>query len=124
MVTGRLTKKRTVCFIGTRTPPQMIVMDSQTGKEIANLPTVDGMDGVYFDAAHKRVYVSGGRDYDVGYVFAYQQKDADHYETIGKISTRPGAGTSFWSPELNRYYVAAPAHDNKEAAILVFEPGP
>ena len=56
------------------------------------------------------------------YVFAYQQNDADHYETIGKIATRPGAGTSFWSPELNRYYVAAPAHDNEEAAILVFEP--
>src|SRR6266446_64064 len=39
-----------------------------------------------------------------------------------QITTRPGAGTSFWSPELNRYYVAAPAHDNEQAAILVFEP--
>jgi YVTN family beta-propeller protein len=111
-------------FIGTRTPPQMIAMDSRTGKEVASLPTVDGMDGVYFDAAHKRVYVSGGRDQDVGFVFVYQQKDADHYETIGKIPTRPGAGTSFWSPELGRYYVAAPAHDNEEAAILVYEPRP
>src|SRR6266850_293042 len=108
----------------TRTPPRMIVMDSQTGKEIANLPTVEGMDGVYFDPRLKQIYVSGGRDYDVGYVFAYQQKDADHYETIGKIRTRSGAGTSFWSPELNRYYVAAPAHDKEEAAILVFEPEP
>src|SRR6266849_3797423 len=111
-------------FIGTRTPPQMIAMDSQSGKEIANLPTVEGMDGVYFDAAHKRVYVSGGRDQGVGYIFAYQQKDADHYETIGKITTKSGAGTSFWSPELNRYYVGAPAHDNEEAVILVFEPEP
>ena len=42
----------------------------------------------------------------------------------GKYSTKSGAGTSFWSPELNRYYVAAPAHDNQEAAILVFEPQP
>ena len=102
----------------------MIVMDSQTGKEVANLPTVEGMDGVYFDSRLKRIYISGGRDYDVGYVFAYQQKDVDHYETIGKIPTKSGAGTSFWSPELNRYYVAAPAHDNEEAAILVFEPEP
>ncbi len=109
-------------FIGARTPPQMLVVDSQTGKEIANLPTVEGMDGVYFDAGHKRVYVSGGRDQGVGYVFAYQQNDGDHYETIGKIPTRPGAGTSFWSPELDRFYVAAPAHDKEEAAILVFEP--
>jgi hypothetical protein len=70
------------------------------------------------------VYVSGGRDEGVGYVFAYQQKDPDHYETIGKITTRPGAGTSFWSSELGRYYVAAPANDHEEAAILVFEPKP
>src|SRR5260370_41576587 len=100
----------------------MLVVESQMGKEIANLRAVEGMDGVYLDAAHKRVYVSGGRDQAVGYVFAYQQNDSNHYETIGKIPTRPGAGTSFWSPELNRYYVAAPAHDNEQAAILVFEP--
>src|SRR5882672_9051943 len=77
-------------FIGTRTPPRMLVVDSQTGKEIANLATVEGMDGVYFDAVHKRISVSGGRGFDAGYVFCYQQKDSDHYETIGKISTRPG----------------------------------
>ena len=100
----------------------MIVMDSNTGKEVVALPTVEGMDGVYFNATQKRVYVSGGRDNDVGYVFVYQQNDADHYEPIGKISTRSGAGTSFWSPELNRFYVGAPAHDSEEAAILVFEP--
>jgi DNA-binding beta-propeller fold protein YncE len=108
--------------IGTRTPPQLIAMDTESGKEVAHLPTVEGMDGVYFDAVHKRIYVSGGRGFDVGYVFCYQQKDSDHYETLGKIPTRPGAGTSFWSPELNHYYVAAPAYDNEEAAILVFAP--
>jgi DNA-binding beta-propeller fold protein YncE len=111
-------------LIGTRTPPQMVVMDSQSGKEVVSLPTVDGMDGVYFDAARRRIYISGGRDVGVGYIFVYQQKDADHYENIQKIPTRPGAGTSFWSPALNRYYVAAPAHGNEEAAILVFEPQP
>jgi DNA-binding beta-propeller fold protein YncE len=119
---GALDEKNHRLLIGTRTPPEMIAMDSQTGKQVANLPTAESMDGVYFDAVRRRVYVSGGRDNDIGYVFAYQQKDADHYETIGKIPTKSGAGTSFWSPELNRYYVAAPAHDNDEAAILVFEP--
>jgi DNA-binding beta-propeller fold protein YncE len=121
---GAFDEKTHRLFIGTRTPPRMIAMDSRTGKEVARLPTVEGMDGVYFDAAHKRVYVSGGRDNDVGYVFMYQQKDGDHYKIMGKISTASGAGTSFWSPELNRYYVGAPAHRNEQAVILVFEPHP
>jgi DNA-binding beta-propeller fold protein YncE len=121
---GAFDEKTERLFIGTRTPPQMVVMDSRTGKEIATLPTVAGMDGVYFDAGRKRVYVSGGRDQGVGSVLVYQQKDPDHYETIAQIPTKPGAGTSFWSPELNRYYVAAPANDHEEAAILVFEPKP
>ena len=109
-------------FIGTRTPAEIVVMDSKSGKEVVHLPTPEGMDGVYFDAGHKRVYVSGGRDLPAGFVYVYQQKDADHYETIGKIPTREGAGTSFWSPELNRYYVAAPKNDMEEAGILVYSP--
>ena len=119
---GALDEKTNRIFIGTRTPPEMIAMDSRTGKEVANLSTVEGMDGVYFDPRLKRIYVSGGRDNDVGYVYVYRQKDADHYENVGKLPTKSGAGTSFWSPELNRYYVAAPASGNDEAVILVFEP--
>jgi hypothetical protein len=109
-------------FLATRTPPQMIAMDSSSGKAVASLPTVEGMDGVYFNAAQKRIYVSGGRDNDVGYVYVYQQSDADRYALIGKVPTKSGAGTSYWSPELNRYYVGAPANGDAPAAILVFEP--
>jgi len=121
---GALDEANHRLLIGTRMPPTMTVLDSTTGKEILSLPTVEGMDGVYYDAVHKRVYVSGGRDTDVGYVFVYQQQDADHYTQIGKIPTRSFAGTAFWCPELNRYYVAAAANDKEEAAILVFEPQP
>jgi hypothetical protein len=109
-------------FIGTRTPPEMIVLDAKSGREVAHLPTAEGMDGVYFDGAHKRVYVSGGRDMPAGFIYVYQQKGADRSEIIGKVPTRAGAGTSFWSPKLNRYYVAAPANDKEDAAILVYEP--
>jgi len=109
-------------FIGTRNPAELVVMNSKSGREVAHLPTAEGQDGVYFDAVRKRVYVSGGRELPNGFAYIYQQKDADRYEVIGKLSTRGGAGTSFWSPELNRYYVAAPANDKEEAAILVFAP--
>src|SRR5215469_2788173 len=55
-------------FIGTRTPSEMIVMNSQSGKEVAHLPTAEGMDGVYFDRRRKRIYVSGGRELPAGFV--------------------------------------------------------
>ncbi len=111
-------------FIGTRKPPQMTAMDADSGKEVSVLPTVDGMDGVSFDAKHRRAYVSGGRDAEVGFIYSYQQKDADHYELLDKLPTRKGAGTSLWVPELNRFYVGAPASDGQGADILVFEAQP
>lgn len=117
-----LDKSTSRLFIGTHTPAEMIVMDSRAGKEVAHLPTAEGMDGVYFDSLRKRVYVSGGRDLPAGFAYVYQQRDADHYETIAKIPTRGGAGTSFWSSELDRYYVAAPASDKGDAVILVYAP--
>jgi hypothetical protein len=98
-----------------------------SGKEIASLPGPKTMDGVYYDSDLKRVYVSGGRWYGTpeaspGWVYVYQQKNADHYELISKIKTRPGSGTSLFVPKLNRLFVASQAIGNQEAAILVFEP--
>jgi WD40 repeat protein len=111
-------------FDGVRNPATLIVIDTESGKEISRLEGVPGIDDLWYDARRSRVYASGGRGFDVGSVYVYQQKDADHYELIAKVPTAPGAGTSFWSPELNRYFVAAPASDKVDAAILVFEPQP
>jgi hypothetical protein len=41
---------------------------------------------------------------------------------VSKVPTAPGAGTSLWVPQLDRYYVAAPASEKQQAAVLVFEP--
>jgi DNA-binding beta-propeller fold protein YncE len=110
-------------FVATRNPPQMmIVFDSDSGQEVASLPAEGRMNGVYYDARHKRIYVTCGRDLPSGFVFVYQQKDPDHYDLIGKVPSGPGAGTSLWVPQSNRFYVAVPAHEKQEAVILVFEP--
>jgi WD40 repeat protein len=111
-------------FDGVRNPATLIVLDTESGKEISRLEGVAGIDDLWYDARRSRVYASGGRGFDVGSVYVYQQKDADRYELIAKVPTAPGAGTSFWSSELNRYFVAAPASDKDDAAILVFEPQP
>src|SRR5580692_8115986 len=116
-------------FVGTRIPAEMTVYDSESGKEIVTLPGPETMDGVYYDAGLKRIYVSGGRWYGTpeaspGWVYVYQQRDADHYDLISRIMTRPGSGTSLFVPALNRLYVASQAIGEQDAAILVFEPVP
>ena len=80
------------------------------------------MDGAYFDEGASGYTFLGDENLPAGFAYLYQQKDGDHYEAIGKVRSRGGAGTSFWSPELDRYYVAAPATDKEEAAILVYAP--
>jgi hypothetical protein len=111
-------------FDGVRDPATLIVLNTESGKQVSQIEGVSGIDDLWYDASHNRVYASGGRGFEVGFVYIYQQKDSDHYELIGKVPTAPGAGTSFWSPQLNRLYVAAPSNDKEEAAILVFEPQP
>jgi WD40 repeat protein len=109
-------------FDGVREPATLIVLDTESGKEVARLEGVAGIDDLWYDGAHQRIYASGGRGSEVGFVYVYQQKDADHYELVAKIPTAASAGTSLWVPELNRLFVAAPASEKEDAAVLVFEP--
>ena len=114
-------------FDTTRNPPLLIVFDTESGKEVARLESVNGIDDVWYDAAHKRVYATGGRApggdaFVDGYVAVYQQKDPDHYELMAKVPSQFGACTSKWVPELNRLYVSAPGVGDRQATILVFEP--
>jgi DNA-binding beta-propeller fold protein YncE len=109
-------------FAGVRNPPLLVVLDTESGRQISQLEGVAGIDDLWWDAVRQRVYASGGRGFDVGYVYVYQQKDPDHYKLEGKVATAPGAGTSLWAPEFDRLYVAAPASEKQAAAVLVLEP--
>ena len=109
-------------FAGIRNPPLMVVLDTDSGKPISQLEGVPGIDDLWYDAAHQRVYASGGRGFETGFVYVYRQNDPDHYGLESKVPTASGAGTSLWAAELDRLYVAAPASEKQTAAVLVFEP--
>ena len=109
-------------FAGIRNPPLLVVLDTESGRQVSQLEGVAGIDDLWWDAGRQRVYASGGRGFDVGYVYVYQQKDADRYELQGKVATASGAGTSLWASEFDRLYVAAPASEKQAATVLVFEP--
>jgi DNA-binding beta-propeller fold protein YncE len=104
-------------FVGTRTPGHIIVYDIVSFNKVADFPAVGLMDGMFFDAGRKRLYVSGGE----GFVDVFQQRDADHYDSLARIPTASIARTSLFVPELNRYYVAVPRNGDHGAEIRVYE---
>ncbi len=117
-VTFALDTANSRLFVGTRTPGHIIVYDITSFKKMADFPAVGLLDGMFFDAHRKRLYVTGGE----GFVDVFQQRDADHYDSLARIPTRPIARTSLFVPELDRYYVAVPRKDNQTAEIRVYEP--
>ena len=105
-------------FIVCRKPAKLVVLDTQSGKQVGAWETAGHSDGMAFDRARKRIYVPGAE----GYIAVYQQKDADHYELIAKVPTAPGAKTCLLVPELNRLYIAvSPGEGKYGARVLAFE---
>ena len=104
-------------FVGTRNPSKLIVLDTQTGKQVASLDAPATSDGLFYDDASKRIYVPGGD----GYLGVFQQKDADHYEQLARVASAKGAKSGMlWKP-LDRIYLAAsPGENNKGGEILWF----
>jgi YVTN family beta-propeller protein len=82
-------------FIGCRRPAKLLVLDTETGKTVAALDVVGDTDDLFYDAANKRIYVSGGE----GSVTVISQTSADVYNVAGQVATAPGARTSFFAPE-------------------------
>jgi len=103
-------------FIVTRNPGKLIVLSSDDGKVVADLPAVGLVDDAAYDAQHKRIYLAGDQFLDV-----FEQKDADHYALLARVPGAFRAKTGILVPELNRYYLAVPHHAGKEAEVRVYE---
>jgi hypothetical protein len=106
-------------FIVTREPGKLIVLNSEDGKVIVELPAAGLVDDAVYDAQHKRIYVAGDGTLDV-----FLQKDADHYELLAAIPTGFRAKTGVLVPEWNRYYLGVPHHAGKGAEVRVYEVQP
>jgi DNA-binding beta-propeller fold protein YncE len=108
-------------FIGCRFPARMLVLDTNTGKQIASAEIVGDTDDLFYDAARGRVYVIGGGGLlGSGFVDVFQQKDADHYNRIAHIATAAGARTGLFVPDWGQLFVAVPHRGDKPAEILAY----
>lgn len=105
-------------FVAFRSPAELQVFDTESGKLMARFPTVGDSDDVFFDAKRKRIYAIGGQ----GRVFVHQMTAPDHFAKLAEISTRPGARTGYYSAELDLLFVAAREQGQDAAAIYVYRP--
>ncbi len=89
----------------------LMVLDSDTGAIVANLPIGGGVDAIALDPEHKRAYVGCGGD---GVVTVVSWTDANHYKVDATIPTQVGAKTLAFDPKKGRLYLS----------VAQFEPAP
>jgi DNA-binding beta-propeller fold protein YncE len=105
-------------FVITRFPARLLVFDTTTGKTVQRLPAAGDCDDVFYDRTRKRIYATGGE----GTISVFEQTDPDHYKESARITTVKGARTGFFSPELDRLFLAVRRQGTQAAAIWVFAP--
>jgi len=103
-------------FVGT-IEGVVVVLNTETGKEVTQFPIGRGTDDMAYDPQSKRVYAAC----DDGSIYVYLQTDADHYKLLGKVPSAPGARTGRLVPEISRYFTAVPAQGNTPAELLIYE---
>ena len=102
-------------FIACRTG-SIVVLDTQSGKEITALPITKGVDDVTYDPASKRIYAACDGNVDI-----YEQSGPDQYKLLSRVPSGTLGRTALLVPELKRYFVAVPQHGTDPAKILVFD---
>ena len=103
-------------FVGVRIPPLLLVLDTESGKEMARVPSVGDADDLFYDAPHRRLYIAGG----AGALSVVAQEDADQYTPVATLPTAAGARTALWVPERGRLYLAVPHRGAQGAEIRVY----
>ncbi len=105
-------------FVGCRKPARLVVFDTTTAKPVTDIAISGDTDDLFYDAGRKRIYLSCGE----GFLDVVAQRDADHYERTERIPTAPGARTSFYSPALDRLWLAVPQRGKQPAKIRTYQP--
>jgi DNA-binding beta-propeller fold protein YncE len=104
-------------FIGCHNPAMVLIYDTTSGKRVGSFPIVGDTDDLFYDAARKRLYVTGGE----GYIDVCHQNDADHITRIARVASAGGARTSLYVPDQGRLYVAVPLRGAEKSELRIYE---
>lgn len=104
-------------LIGCRRPAKLLVYDTATGTQVGSADIVGDTDDLFYDAARKRVYVSGGE----GFIDVLQADEGNRFTRIARLPTASGARTSLFVPESSRLYLAVPHRGAQRAEVRVYD---
>ena len=107
-------------FVATHEPARLAVLDTNSGRVIAELPCVQDADDVYYDSGRKRIYVPGGE----GFISVFQQVDPDHYQLLARVPSTLGARTAGYFGKgrkgFDRFFLGVPARADHGAEIWIY----
>jgi DNA-binding beta-propeller fold protein YncE len=96
----------------------IVIVNTQTGKELARLPIGGWVDSLFYDPETHRIYASSG----IGEVFTYERQPDGTHKALEPVDTAVMAKTSLYSPDLHRLFVSVPHLGGTVAKVLVFKP--
>jgi hypothetical protein len=103
-------------FIGCRSPAKVLIYDTASGRLLGGVDTVGDTDDLFYDAARRRLYVTGGE----GAIDVFQRNEADVFSRIGRVPTAAGARTSLFVFQQARLFVAVPHRGTQKAEVRAF----
>ena len=104
-------------FSACRTPPRLLVFDTTSGKRLAATECVGDADDIFYDTKTKQIYVIGGE----GFIDVFDGSNPAAYPRLAHVRTSPGARTGLFVPQQRLLYVAAPARDEQEAELRIYQ---
>lgn len=105
-------------IVACRQPPRLVVLDTKSGSVITELEIAADVDDVFLDAKRKRLYASCG----AGFLHVVEQADANHYATVSRLPTAPGARTCRFEENPGLLFLAVPQRASEPAEIRIFSP--
>lgn len=103
-------------FVGCRFPARLVVLDTESGKQIAKIDISGDSDDLFYDSKRHRIYAICG----AGKIDLIEQIDGDHYKAVTKIDTADAARTGFFAPEQDELFVALPHRGNQVAEVRCY----
>jgi sugar lactone lactonase YvrE len=104
-------------FVGCRSPARLLELDAHSGRVLSDCEIGGDTDDLFFDAKRDRVYVSCGD----GFLDTIQVEANGKLTRVAHQPTRDGARTCFFSPALDRLYVALPERGVHGAELRVYQ---